>query len=479
MTKFGRGIRYTSWFLLSAAFLGHLSAQSSSSPFALIGSIPVPTWTNTGATQANLDIFAFNPWTRVLYIADRTNHAVTEVDTISNSVIGVLPIPGGGSTNGALVAIDVQKLVVTDGKNNVFVYDLRVPGLAPDAYALPGVGGGTDALDYDPLNHTVYVINGTAPYYMSGIDLVNRNIRSQFQLPYSPELLQFNPNDGLIYQAITDGDNSGQNKGLYVFDPVANKITTKYLLSDCTPHGVEIDPVSNVILMGCSPGPQTMLDLSNGGAVIKAFPSVTGTDLTGYNPNTRNMYTGSGSNNISTTNCPKDSSGNYPLIGIFNSPAAGQANMVGVQCTGRSAKGPGVDPIDNFIYVGTRQYPVDANDPNTGQNGILVYWDPSPRIDAKPGTSAAVTSLDGKTTYGTIQFGTSQHRGLRGTGSLQGFTGGSALVVVPTTVGNETVPCGFSSNTAFCDGPLIGAPVPGAPVLLGVDGAPAGRGKIQ
>lgn len=38
-----------------------------------------------------------------------------------------------------------------------------------------------------------------------------------------------------------------------------------------------------------------------------------------------------------------------------------------------------VDPIDSFIYVGTRRYPVDPNDATTGKNGILVYWDPSPR----------------------------------------------------------------------------------------------------
>jgi len=97
------------------------------------------------------------------------------------------------------------------------------------------VTGGTDALEYDPLNHTVYVINGTAPYFMTGIDLVNHKISSQLALPGSPELMRFNPNDGLIYQAITDGDNKGQNQGLYVFDPVMNAITANYLTPGCTP----------------------------------------------------------------------------------------------------------------------------------------------------------------------------------------------------------------------------------------------------
>ncbi len=471
-------LRAFTTMILSAAFLGNASGQTSS-PLVLIETIPVPNWTNTGANQANLDLFAFNPWTRVLYVADRTNHAVTAIDTISAAVIGVLPIPSGGNTNGVLVALDQQKLVVTDGKANVYVYDLRVPALMPDAYALPGVTSGTDALDYDPLNHTVYVINGNAPYFITGIDLVNRKISSQLELPGSPELMRFNPNDGLIYQAITDGDNMGKSKGLYVFDPVSNSITAKYLTPDCTPHGVEIDPVSNVALLGCSPGGQVTLDLGKGGAVIKTFANITGTDLTAYNPNTRNFYTGSGGNNIASTGCPIDSVKSYPLIGVFNAPAAGQANLVGVQCTGRSAKGPGVNPLDNFVYVGTRQFPVDANDATTGNNGIIVYWDPSPRVDAKPGTHAELTTLDGKQSLGGIQFTTAQHRGLRVSATLQGATKGMT-VNVPTSLGNETAPCYVGPDgSGYCDGPLLGSPMMGAPVLLAANGSPVGRGVIQ
>jgi hypothetical protein len=70
-----------------------------------------------------------------------------------------------------LIAADLQQLIVTDGKANVFAYDLRVPQAAPDKYVVPNITAGTDALTYDPLNRTVYAINGTAPYYITGIDL--------------------------------------------------------------------------------------------------------------------------------------------------------------------------------------------------------------------------------------------------------------------------------------------------------------------
>src|SRR5260370_1206252 len=160
-------------FCVAAAFLAApLFAQTTAPSAGLIylGTIPVPSWNTSGSTQANYDLFAFNPQTRIMYVADRVNHGVTAIDTRTNGVVGVLPVPGTPppSVNGVLVVPELQLLVVTDGRSNVFVYDLRTPGLAPDQYVLPNVTGVTDALDYDPFNRTVYVINGNPPYYIAG-----------------------------------------------------------------------------------------------------------------------------------------------------------------------------------------------------------------------------------------------------------------------------------------------------------------------
>jgi hypothetical protein len=80
------------------------------------------------------------------------------------------------------------------------LWDLRLPGSGPDKYAIPNITAGTDAMEYDRFNQTVYLINGTAPYYITGINLAYKKISSQLALPTSPELNAFNPNDGLIYQ---------------------------------------------------------------------------------------------------------------------------------------------------------------------------------------------------------------------------------------------------------------------------------------
>jgi hypothetical protein len=145
-----------------------------------------------------------------------------------------------------------------------------------------GIGGGTDALDYDPINQTVYVINGTAPNYMTGINLVTKTIASQLQLPRSPELMKFNPIDGKFVQVITDGN----SKGVVVFDPASNSITATYnKIPNCTSHGIAVDPIANVLPLGCGTNrPQVMLNVKDG-TVLKTFPDVTGTDLVDYNPN--------------------------------------------------------------------------------------------------------------------------------------------------------------------------------------------------
>jgi hypothetical protein len=455
------------------------SAQVNTSPLQYVQTIIVPTWTNTGSSQANSDIFAFNPLTHMLYVADRTNHSVDAIDTTANIVVGVMTIPGAPSTNGVLIAPDLQQMVVTDGKTNVFVYDLRLPGGGPDQYNLPNIGGGTDALDYDPLNHTVYVINGTAPYYITGIDLVKKVITSQLKLPGSPELMRWNPNDGLIYQVITDGDNMNVGAGVAIYDPVKNSIKPTWLTPGCVAHGIEIDAVTNTALLGCGPGAQMLLNLTDG-SILKTFAEVNTSDLIGYNPNTRRFYTGSSGNTSTLSGCPVDSSKLIPVVGVFDAKgaaSAGTGRVIGVQCSGRNAKGPGIDPLQNYIYVATRQYPVDPNDPNTGQAGILVYWDPSG--STQPPTTQTQATLVGGGITGSVQM-TLRGRAIRAAGAFQGIGGTTAVINITTTVGNEAIGCAVNTGgTTHCDGNLIGDPLIGGSVLLGVDGALAAQGAIS
>jgi hypothetical protein len=452
-----------------------------------ITNITVPNWTETGATQANFDLFAFNPLTRIMYVADRTNKSVGSIDTRSNTYVGTSVLPTGGSTNGVVIAPDLQQLVVTDGKSNIIVYDLRVPGTDAAVYPVPNIGGGTDALDYNPINHTVYVINGTSPYYMTGLDLVNKTISTQLQLPASPELMKFNPVDGMIYQVFTDGDNHNAGAGVAQYNPYTNTLAPTWPVA-CVPHGIDIDPVTDTALIGCgtanpsvpgSSGGQVLMDLRTGN-VLNSFPDVSGTDLLYFDPNNRRWYTGSSSNSSTTTGCPADSGNNKSVVGVFDAKGAPPniGELIGVLCAGRNAHGLGVDTIQNYIYVGSRQYPSDPNSSTTGVVGVQVFNDPAPPTQRPSVLSQAVaTTLGGNGATASVSF-EPDGRSIRVDGSALNIPGSTALLSIATTVGSENVWCSLNNGSATCSGVLVGDPLIGGPVLLASDGKPVAGGTI-
>src|ERR1700704_848625 len=108
--------------VLSAALVAGQGLQNSGLQY--MQTIPVPNW-RVGV--ANTDVFGFNPVTRIMYLADRTNHGVIAIDTHSNEVIGLIPMEATSVPNVPVVAIDLQQLAVTDGLSSVLVWDLRVP----------------------------------------------------------------------------------------------------------------------------------------------------------------------------------------------------------------------------------------------------------------------------------------------------------------------------------------------------------------
>src|SRR6202051_4261092 len=123
--------------------------------------ILIPGWGATGSSgNANVDLMGYNPVTRMMYLADKTNRAIDVIDTHENVVVGRIAIPPASvyttpptGPNGVLVAVNLQQLVVTDGLQSVYVWDLRAPQAQPDIYTFPtSMGTDTDGIAYDPIN---------------------------------------------------------------------------------------------------------------------------------------------------------------------------------------------------------------------------------------------------------------------------------------------------------------------------------------
>src|ERR1700758_1201613 len=69
------------------------SAQGSSLQYTG-QTIQIPGWKSTGtAGNANVDLMGYNPVTRLMYLADRTNRGIDVIDTHTNVVVGLIPMP--------------------------------------------------------------------------------------------------------------------------------------------------------------------------------------------------------------------------------------------------------------------------------------------------------------------------------------------------------------------------------------------------
>ena len=463
-----------------------IGANLQNSGLQLVQTIPVPNWK---VGTASTDLFGFNPVTRIMYLADRTNHAITVIDTHTNSVVGQIPLAATTVVNQPLIAIDVQQLVVSDGVNSVLVWDLRTPlGTAPTIYSVPNV---PDGMDYDTINQTVYVVNDTAPYNLTGISLTKNAIVSQTPIPFSADLIKFNPRDGKIYIAMEDADHNNASAGIAVFDPATNTMSAPAMYkvgSICPGHGIDIDPISNVAVMGCFQGTSNGnlgVDLATGKFI--QFTDVGGTDSIVFNPNLRRFYSGSGLNTATTSGCPATLAASpfgslVPVVGVFDAQhptKSAPAKIDGVACTGRGNHIAGVDPITGNVYVPVAQFPADPTSNNTGIAGILVFNDTTRPAQDSGGESSTMLSGSGAASA-TVRTKSDGGRRTLLTATITGIAGTSVSLTVPTTVANELVHCTVttSSASANCKDFLLGDPLIGSIMTLAVDQSAVARGTI-
>jgi len=455
-----------------------ISAQVASPDAGLTfkGLIPIPGWTTA---SAGVDLTSFNPVTSILYYADRVTHAVLAIDTKTNSVLGWVPVPNctGSCPSGVLVVPDLQLLVATDRGTKTYIYDLKLPGIAPVAISTPTA---IDELDYDPIHQRIYLGNTTAPFFLTGIDLTGPKaytVTASIPLPGAPEQPRFNPVDGLVYLTVPTA--GGTSLGVLVIDPDAGSagtgdIVATYTIANCSGNGNWIDPVTNTMLVGCNNvAGEASISLKDG-TVLARYTAVNRDDVVGFNPGTRRWYSGSGSSSNDTGRCPWTNAGNvFPVVGVWaaGTTSSPTPSLVGVACSGRGGSSIAVDPIHSDIFVPVAQYPLDPVSSTTGSPGIMVFHDSTP-LQSVPAHSQAVLG-----THGTADF-LLQGRTMNATAVLGGLADAFTELVVSTTVGNEVVPCFQFGGAAYCIGTLIGDPLIGGSTLLANGNKVGAKGTI-
>jgi hypothetical protein len=286
-------------------------------------------WTKTNAPITG-DLIDIDQARHLLYVGHGATDSIEVYD-----VTTALPqwkksfhVPGGAA--GILIATDIQKvfggtpngMVIVDADPNSPTYGTTLNTI----YLGPG---GTDELDYDRVDHKVYITDVGDKL----IGAVNANTNQLIKV-YSGftdsqiEQPRYNPTDGMIYVAFR-----ATNK-LAKFDPRTDTLVS---LTDigvpCTPSGVAIKPTTNMALLGCRavPGPGLVYWNLTTNSLDHTVPNVTGVDGAIYNAKADRFFAAASRWHRGPVMAMLDGSGNF----LSNVPTTIQSHQVGYDQTNR------------------------------------------------------------------------------------------------------------------------------------------------
>jgi hypothetical protein len=237
-------------------------------------------------------------------------------------------VPGGAS--GILIATDIQKVFAGTPNGMVIVdADPRSGSYGATLNTIYLGPGGTDELDYDPVDGKVYVTD-VGEQIVASVNARTNQLIKTFTLP-EPQIEQprFDPADGSIYVALRT-----TNK-LAKFNPRNDTLTSVTDIGvPCTPSGVAIKPTTNLALLGCRAvaGPGVVFWNLTTNSLDHTVPNVTGIDGAVYNAKADRFFAAASRWHRGPVMGMFDGSGNF----IANIPTTIQSHQVAYDQTNRT-----------------------------------------------------------------------------------------------------------------------------------------------
>lgn len=276
------------------------------------------------------DLIDIDQARHLLYVGHGSADAI-EVYDVTNPTpqwVKSFKVPGGAA--GILIATDLQK-VFAGTPNGMVIVDANPRSGSYGAtlntiYLGPG---GTDELDYDPVDGKVYVTD-VGDQIVASVNAQTNQLIKTFTLP-EPQIEQprFDPADGSIYVALRT-----TNK-LAKFNPANDTLTSVTDIGvPCTPSGVAIKPTTNIALLGCRAvgGPGVVFWNLTTNSLDHTVPNVTGIDGAVYNAKADRFFAAASRWHRGPVMGMFDGSGNF----IANVPTTIQSHQVGYDQTNRT-----------------------------------------------------------------------------------------------------------------------------------------------
>ncbi|HEX8968592.1 MAG TPA: hypothetical protein VF937_11965 [Chloroflexota bacterium] len=296
-------------------------------PIAADTTVAPLTWTTTHAPVTG-DLIDIDQGRHQLYVGHGAADSIEQYDISSASPQWVRSYRVPGGVAGILVATDIQK-VFGGSPNGLVIVDVNpASGTFGEVLNTIGIGkGGTDELDYDPVDHKVYFTD-VGDQEIGVADAVHNTLIKTYTGIAEPSIEQprYNPGDGFIYVAFRS-----TNK-LAKYDPrtdTLNALTT--LPVPCTPSGVAIKATTGMALLGCRavPGPGLVFWNLATNSLDHTVANVTGVDQAIYNAKADRFFAAASRWHRGPVAAMLDGSGNF----ITNVPTTIQSHQIGYDQT--------------------------------------------------------------------------------------------------------------------------------------------------
>jgi hypothetical protein len=386
-------IKYSVFILLalltSGAMMIHGTAFAQEETFVKVGQINVPGGLNS------FDIGFVDPHIGRYFLADRTNKAIDQVVTSTNTIhllaagefVGVQPGTNTSGPNGVITANDHTEVWAADGvlcgacgattpatqTSRIQVIDIKTGEVT---HTIDNGGQRrADELCVDPQHHVVLVANddeldlfltfiSTNTYKIVGtikLDGTDSNAQ-KIKATDGIEQCQWSPRTGKFYLAIPEVNGPGGDQvpgAVLEINPVSMKVEKVFPIdfaflsqtgttpatADCLgPQGLAIGP-DREILLGCSnAGKGSVIIDERNGDLVRSLNGLNGSDEVWYNPG-NNHYFLAGSNHL-TGNPPTAA----PILGVVDQ----RPDTIGEDASPATAAGShsvAVDPVFNQVYV--------------------------------------------------------------------------------------------------------------------------------
>ena len=201
-----------------------------------------------GKTAA-FDTMALDQGNHRLYVADSLDQGVDVIDVTVSPGHYLQTIPLQTIPHGIVLADEVHRLYTGNDDSTVSVIDVN-PN-SPNRYSVVASistkgAGIADLVDYDPVDHKLYVGN-IDDGFLSSIDVNTNAVIKQIPNLGKVEQPRYDSVDGMVYVASADRDSIIQ------LDARTDTLVREYPLPlKCVPHGIAINPATNQGIIGCS-----------------------------------------------------------------------------------------------------------------------------------------------------------------------------------------------------------------------------------